>query len=183
MGRWKAPGGLPVLVLHSGPVDFRACFLVRRCTQGQRPAQVVLDTESGGPCLVSLKGCRTGFGSRARLRGAAIARQLEASEFHVGETYQLRLLERPLYTYSDVDHGLIEGTLFAFAYGTNPEILLQLEARDTKDGPKWQAAFARLSSAEITVKLNDDEIWKVPAVRDFDARESYYAAIERDEAR
>jgi len=120
----------------------------------------------------------------ARQRAArAIARRLEASEFHVGETYQLRLLERPLYTYSDVDHGLIAGTLFAFAYGTNPEILLQLEARETKDGPKWQAAFARLSSAEITVKLDDDEIWKVPAVRDFDARESYYAAIEMDEAR
>ena len=114
----------------------------------------------------------------------AIARQLDASEFHRDETYRLRLLERPLYTYSDVDQGVVEGMLFAFAYGTNPEILLQLEARQAgEERPKWQAAFARLSSAEITVKLDDRKIWKAPAVREFDARESYYSASEREETK
>jgi hypothetical protein len=123
--------------------------------------------------------------SASRQRTARdIARQMDASEFHMDETYRLRLLERPLYTYSDVDQGVVEGMLFAFAYGTNPEILLQLQARQSgEERPQWQAAFARLSSAEITVKLDDREIWKAPAVREFDARESYYSASERDETK
>jgi hypothetical protein len=130
---------------------------------------------------VTVKGPVPESAPARRREARAIARQLAASEFHMGETYQLRLLDRPLHTYSDPEQGLLDGSLFTFAYGTNPEILLQVEARATNSGRKWQVAFARLSSAEITVKLEDREVWKVPAVLKFDASESYYAAHERDQ--
>jgi len=118
----------------------------------------------------------------ARRREArAIADQLVASEFHMGETYQLRLLDRPLHTYADPGHGLLDGSLFAFVYGTNPEILLQVEAREIDSGRSWRVAFARLSSAEITVKLKDRQIWKVPPVLKFDSGENYFAAHESDQ--
>src|SRR5205085_1769530 len=57
--------------------------------------------------------------------------------------YELRRLERPLHTYRDEAGGLLEGGLFALANGTNPEIMLFVEARaDPKDKSKavWQYA-------------------------------------------
>src|SRR5262249_11588411 len=55
--------------------------------------------------------------------------------------YELRRLDRPLYTYRDEAGGVLEGALFTFANGTNPEINLFVEARsDPRDSKntKWQ---------------------------------------------
>ena len=61
----------------------------------------------------------------------------------------LRRLDRPLHTYQDEDAGILEGGLYTLANGTNPEILLFVEARiDPKDGakPVWQFTVGRLAT-------------------------------------
>ncbi len=66
--------------------------------------------------------------------------------------YELRRLERPLSTYRDEENGILEGALYALANGTNPEILLFLEARvNPKDNSKavWQYAVGRMAHAGI----------------------------------
>jgi hypothetical protein len=111
----------------------------------------------------------------------AVARQFEASEMRRGERYPLRLLDRPIYTYSAPDEGLIEGAIFALSYGTNPEALVQIEAREAEGRRGWHASFARLSGAEVTVRLGEKEVWKVEPL-DGDAAyvpdQPYFAAKE-----
>jgi hypothetical protein len=108
----------------------------------------------------------------------AIARRLEASETRRGETFALRLLERPLYTYADADRGIVAGGLFAMSYGTNPELLAQLEARKVADKTQWHIAFARLSAAEIVVRMGEREIWRAEAMKADDPRAVYYGVNE-----
>jgi hypothetical protein len=79
--------------------------------------------------------------------------------------YELRRIERPLHTYRDEAGGLLEGGLFALANGTNPEILLFVEARvDPKDKSRavWQYAVGRLAHAELHLDYDGKEIFSAP---------------------
>lgn len=123
--------------------------------------------------------------SRARQSALrAIARRLQAGEVRRGETFALRLLERPIYTYADEERGVAQGALFAMSYGTNPEVLVQIEARRDPPGQdRWHVAFARLSAAEIKVhladkELGDKELWRADAVKADDPQASYYGVNE-----
>ena len=71
----------------------------------------------------------------------------------------MRILPRPLHTYSDRNRSVIEGALFAFVLGTDPELLMQIEARSGADGTKWQVGFARAASAELSVRVDEQEVW------------------------
>src|SRR5262249_33586187 len=102
------------------------------------------------------------------------ARRFTAAELR-GEMRQqadLRLLPKPLPRHSDPDAGLVGGAVFAFGQGPNPEALLVVEAR--KDGG-WSYGLARLSSAEVFVRLDDREVWRVPALRgEYSPEERYF---------
>lgn len=84
---------------------------------------------------------------------------------------ELRQLSRPLLRYSDDKADILDGAVIAFAYGTNPEVLLVLEARQAADGPgTWLFAFAQMTGAAIVANLDSKEIWQCgeadpPAVR------------------
>ena len=59
---------------------------------------------------------------------------------------ELRLLQQPVYRYESDDSKLLDGGLFAFVQGTDPEALLMLEAVPTKSDEQrfeWQFGFAR----------------------------------------
>jgi hypothetical protein len=79
--------------------------------------------------------------------------------------YELRRLDRPLNTYRDEDGGVLEGALYTLANGTNPEIMLFLEARvDPKDKSKttWQYAVGRLAHAELHMEYEGKEVFDAP---------------------
>src|SRR5262245_25585889 len=79
--------------------------------------------------------------------------------------FELRRLERPLHTYRDEAGGLLDGGLFTLANGTNPEILLFIEARvDPKDRSKsaWQFTVGRLAHAELHLEYDGKEIFNAP---------------------
>ena len=86
----------------------------------------------------------------------------------------LRLLPRPLYRYDftnakDPDPKLLDGALFAYVQGTDPEIILILEAIGTVEKAEWQCAFVRATSGGLEVKRGDELVWsakKHPANRD-----------------
>ena len=86
----------------------------------------------------------------------------------------LRLLPRPLYRYDftnakEPDPKLLDGALFAYVQGTDPEIVLILEAIGTAEKAEWQCAFARATSGGLEVKRGDELVWsakKHPANRD-----------------
>lgn len=88
------------------------------------------------------------------------------SESGRGERTELRLLPQPLYRYQSEDPQVVDGALFAYvcSVGADPEVFLQLEARETSEGVEWHYALTRFSHMNLFVKLNDHEVWK--SVRD-----------------
>jgi hypothetical protein len=79
--------------------------------------------------------------------------------------YELRRLERPLYAYRDEAGGVLEGGLVALANGTNPEIMVFVEARvDPKDNSKsvWQYVVGRLAHAELHLEYDGKEVFNAP---------------------
>ncbi len=77
---------------------------------------------------------------------------------------QLRLLSRPIYRYQSTDPKVLDGALFAFVRGTDPELLLLIEARRTKRRHTWQFALARMNSLQFRVLHKDHEVWSVPQI-------------------
>ena len=82
----------------------------------------------------------------ARLRQMHdLAKRFSATEFWdvTSQHYPLRLLPHPIDRYQDAASGLIDGAIFMFANGTNPEALLLIEASRRGNGPpKWTYAAA-----------------------------------------
>jgi hypothetical protein len=75
---------------------------------------------------------------------------------------ELRLLPKPLHSYSAPKHGLVQGALFVFVQGTDPDLFLLIEARGEKlAGTRWQFAVARMTgAAELRLRYRDQQIWK-----------------------
>lgn len=94
---------------------------------------------------------------------------------------ELRLLPRPLYRYElddkQVTSGpVIDGAVFAFVMGTDPESLLLLEAVKDGEASKWRYAFARRTSGELEGRHRDKVVWtaaRFPYERD--ERSPHYA--------
>jgi hypothetical protein len=79
--------------------------------------------------------------------------------------YELRRLEHPLQTYRDEAGGVLDGALYALANGTNPEILVFVEARANPAGdskPAWQFAVGRLAHAELHLEYDGKEVFDAP---------------------
>ena len=80
---------------------------------------------------------------------------------------ELRLLPRPLYRYDlknakDPDPDLLDGALFAYVLGTDPEVVLVLEAIGTTENSAWQYALVRATSGGLEVKLGREVVWTAP---------------------
>ena len=86
----------------------------------------------------------------ARLRQMKdLSHRFEAREYSGPHgRLQLRLLARPIHRYADASKGLVDGAIFGFAYGTNPDLLLLVErggrAKLSRNGntalPAWGLA-------------------------------------------
>jgi hypothetical protein len=97
----------------------------------------------------------------------ALAQKFTAHQFWDPNNtrYELRRLERPLHSYRDEANGLLDGALYIFANGTNPEIVLFLEARaNAADKTKftWQFATGRLAHAELHLEYDGKEVFDAP---------------------
>jgi len=76
---------------------------------------------------------------------------------------ELRLLPRPLYRYQTKPGDLLDGALFAFVQGTDPEVMLVLEAVHRADRSEWQYALTRDSGVGLEADLDGKRIWEVPS--------------------
>lgn len=79
--------------------------------------------------------------------------------------FELRRLDRPLHTYRDEAGGLLDGGLYALANGTNPEIMVFVEARVSpadKAKSAWQFAVGRLAHAELHLDYDGKKVFSGP---------------------
>jgi hypothetical protein len=89
---------------------------------------------------------------------------------------ELRPLARPLHEYSSPKHGVLQGVLCGFAAnGTNPDVVVALEAvraADNPDAPKtWRYSVIGMTASGISVKLDKAEVYTRPyakSAKDFD---------------
>lgn len=72
------------------------------------------------------------------------------------------MLPQPLYRYESRRSDILDGAVFAFVQGTDPESLLLLEAFQKGNGFEWQFAFARRTSGELEGRHQDAVVWHVP---------------------
>jgi len=91
------------------------------------------------------------------------ARRFTAHEFWDPDNsrFELRLLVQPVHRYHDEKAKLWDGAIFVLAHGTNPEVLVLIEALgESLDKSRWHCSFARLGSAELHVEIDGREVWK-----------------------
>lgn len=91
-----------------------------------------------------------------------IADHFRADEINrEGEHIPLRLLTQPLYRYEEPKGDLLDGALFTFVQGTDPEVLLLVEARRDHNGKaSWQYALARLNGIKMRAFYDDRKVWE-----------------------
>ncbi len=78
-----------------------------------------------------------------------------------GKRVDLRLLPTPLYRYPAAKTGVVDGTLFALVTteGTDPEVLLVLEAREEGGKSRWEYACGRFGVISMYVQHKGKEVW------------------------
>jgi hypothetical protein len=78
-----------------------------------------------------------------------------------GKRWELRLLPAPLYRYPAAKTGVVDGALFTLVSnaGTDPEVLLLLEAKEADGKLRWEYACGRFSDRSLYVQRKDKEIW------------------------
>jgi hypothetical protein len=96
-----------------------------------------------------------------------------------GQGYALRLLPHPIDRYADAASGVVDGAIFLFANGTNPEVVLVIEARRRgEDVPAWSYAAAPLTRAKPTLRLANQDVWTYP-FKDVPSPEDTYFIARR----
>lgn len=83
---------------------------------------------------------------------------------------ELRLLDTPVYRYEldekaaastgQPNAELIDGAVFTFVQGTDPEVLVLIEAYHEGDGQAWRYALARMSVVPTQVRRADSLVWE-----------------------
>jgi hypothetical protein len=85
---------------------------------------------------------------------------------------ELRLLPKLLYRDErseapGPDPGWIDGGVFAFVQGTDPEAILLLEAVRQNGRSRWQYAFARATASGLEARLDKTLVWEVEFLEGF----------------
>jgi hypothetical protein len=180
---WSS-GGRPVAVLGvefyaDPPMGPRWLFEIASLSENRIAAQHApdLDWTAKAPGLAWTPVAGAGAPADSALRRLAqmktILRSFTAHESAVIEgRIELRPLTSPLVRYAEPDAGILDGAIFAFANGTNPEVLVVVEAYAAKDSERrWRYALAQMTGAAVAVELDGKEIWQrgeadPPAIRD-----------------
>jgi hypothetical protein len=106
--------------------------------------------------------------SPAAAAGARLLQMRRIAQEFVGHSvdrdrkqWELRLLPTPLYRYPPARTGVLDGALFALmsSAGTDPEVLLLIEAREIDGKVRWEYACGRFSDWELHVQRKDKEVF------------------------
>lgn len=89
-----------------------------------------------------------------------IARRFHAVDVGA-KNRRYRFLSSPVYSYDAPKQGVLQGAMFVFASGTDPELLLLIELREDREtntkAHHW--ALARMNRSEMKAYLDDEVVW------------------------
>ena len=78
---------------------------------------------------------------------------------------ELRRLPKELFRYKPSSSGPIDGAIFSFVKGTDPETLLVLEAVAGKEKEEWQYLLVPQTSGGLSARIGQEVVWNVAAHR------------------
>jgi hypothetical protein len=90
----------------------------------------------------------------------SLAGQFSVTATFKPDSFDMRLLIQPLFRY-EATKDILDGALFGYSIGTDPQTLLLLEARKKEDGYRWYYAVARMSTGKVTVQHGKKEVYSV----------------------
>ena len=92
-----------------------------------------------------------------------LARRFRGEDDLTATVSVLRLMPNPMVRYADEENGVIDGALFALVQGTDPELLIQIEAReDERQNHEYWWALAPMTSANLEGYLDGNRVWSKP---------------------
>jgi hypothetical protein len=80
-----------------------------------------------------------------------------APDYDDGSIWHLRMLAQPIHRYAAEAN--VDGAIFAFAQGTDPEAYLILESDEVKGRGQWHFGFAPACVWELHAKRGEHEVW------------------------
>ena len=85
-------------------------------------------------------------------------------------------MPHPLDRYADPKKEQVDGAIFVLATGTNPEVMLVIEAQGpSADKATWRFAVAPVTAASYEVTFDRREVWAQPYARgQKDPHETYF---------
>jgi len=86
-------------------------------------------------------------------------------DFEGKSRWELRLMAKPLYRYGADNGEILDGALFTLAHGTDPELLVAIEARRSGEGEgksAWYYGLAPMTAYALKVSRKGEEIWSAP---------------------
>lgn len=101
-----------------------------------------------------------------------LARRFVAKETLGDNVIECRLLSQPIDRYQSDADGIVDGAIFAYANGTNPELGVVLEA--DKEGYRYGAI--RLGAAKSSLYLNEREVVSFPFFGEYGRRDGAYTS-------
>jgi hypothetical protein len=90
-----------------------------------------------------------------------LAREFSATTLLEDVEQDLRLLTQPLHRQTKETDEILDGALFTFVTGTDPELMLVIEARqiDDKREPVWHFAAGRFTDLTLKLRHKKVELW------------------------
>jgi hypothetical protein len=101
--------------------------------------------------------------NRRLIEMRSIARQFSGElKIPNAQPSKLTLLPQPLHRYQAPEQGVIDGAIFSFAVGTDPEILLVIEANDRDGKSGYRYSPVRAHYHELELAKDGVNVWKAP---------------------
>lgn len=107
------------------------------------------------------------------LAGQFVPEVLDTRNNPKGDEQTPRLLPKPLYRY-DAEKTKLDGGLFAFVLGTDPELLVLVECDTAAEKPEWRFGVARMNRDAVRLKRKGEVVWEAPSFREHKPEDAYF---------
>jgi len=144
-------------------MDSEFHFLSNATTVGYRDGKLFLNPEKAGVEFRALPEAPIPAATAAgRLRQMReLMREFTVERDHPEQKREfMRALTQPIYRYSSPAADIVDGAIFVFVEGTDPEAFLMLEAAGEEE-PAWRYAFARMNMVEFWGSYKGEVVWHV----------------------
>jgi hypothetical protein len=108
--------------------------------------------------------------SKRLVQMRALAREFTVEELDKrnrpkGDDQTPRLLPTPLYRYDAKRTKALDGALYAFVLGTDPELLLLLECDTAAAKPEWRFGVGRMNTFHTCLKRKSETVWEADEIK------------------